>query len=218
MYRIAGFAVTMAAAGVLAISPALAQQSQQTGTTGQQPAGTQARVEKLTSSERQDLRSGAEASLAQIEYSRLAQQRAQSNDVKQFANQIVDRRTRMLTDLRDFASRHNVTLPSQVSSKDRREVDRLSKLSGADFDREYLKAIEDHQNQRIAAWQRISQQTKNEDLKQFATNTVLPQLQEQQNMVHQQMAALGITPSAPMTDEQQQMQKPKTKGTKHKTY
>ncbi len=210
MYRIAGFAVTMAAAGVLAISPAMAQQ--QTGTTGQRQAGT--RAAKLTSSERQEIRNAAEASMAQLEYSRVAQQRASSEDVKTFANQVVERRTKMLDELKDFASRHQIDLPKQVSSKDRKEVDRLSGLSGPEFDKEYLQAIDREQSHRIAAWQNIEQKTSNPDLKQFAS-VILPRLQEQQAMVRQHMAAMGISPAAPMTDEQQQQNKSKTK---QKTY
>jgi putative membrane protein len=63
-----------------------------------------------------------------------------------------------------------------------REKDRLSKLSGAAFDREYVKMmVKDHEKD-VAAFKRESQQAKDPDLKAWAGKT-LPTLEDHLQMI-----------------------------------
>jgi putative membrane protein len=50
-------------------------------------------------------------------------------------------------ELKQIASRYSISMPAQVDEKHLDTMNRLSKLRGADFDREFIKAmVDDHEN------------------------------------------------------------------------
>jgi putative membrane protein len=81
----------------------------------------------------------------EIALSRVAYQRAQSSDVREFARQTISDHRRMSDDLDSQALRRNVSLAWTPSPAGSRAVDRLSTLNGWDVDRAYLaQIIADH--------------------------------------------------------------------------
>ena len=81
----------------------------------------------------------------EIAMSRIAYQRAQSSDVREFARETINAHRRMSDDLDSMALRRNVSLAWTPSPAGSRAVDRLSNLNGWDFDRAYLaQIIADH--------------------------------------------------------------------------
>ena len=81
----------------------------------------------------------------EIAMSRIAYQRAQSADVREFARETINAHRAMSDDLDSIALRRNVALAWTPSPAGSRAVDRLSGLTGWDFDRYYLaQIIADH--------------------------------------------------------------------------
>jgi putative membrane protein len=81
----------------------------------------------------------------EIAMSRLAYQRAQSPAVRDFAQDVITTHRRMSDNLDAIALRRNVSLAWNPSPAGSQAVDRLSGLSGRDFDRTYLaQIIADH--------------------------------------------------------------------------
>jgi putative membrane protein len=81
----------------------------------------------------------------EIALSRIAYQRAQSTDVREFARETINAHRRMSDNLDSLALRRNVSLAWTPSPAGSRAVDRLNGLSGWDFDRYYLaQIIADH--------------------------------------------------------------------------
>lgn len=75
-----------------------------------------------------------------------------------------------------------ITLPTSVGAKHKATHDRLAKLSGAAFDRAYVRdMVADHQ-QDVAAFTRESNQGKDSDVTAWAAKT-LPTLQEHLKMI-----------------------------------
>ena len=84
--------------------------------------------------------------LAEIELSRMALNRATSPQVKTFAQMMIDDHSAAGDTLKSVVS-EPFTWPTQLDDKQREAADDLSKKQGADFDRQYVKAmIEGHQN------------------------------------------------------------------------
>ena len=81
------------------------------------------------------------AGMAEVELGKLAAQQAQNADVKAFGQMMVKDHTQANTELLQIAKQMNVTPPAQLDAKHRELVDRLSKLKGAEFDREYMDAM-----------------------------------------------------------------------------
>jgi putative membrane protein len=91
-------------------------------------------------------------------------------------------------------------LPSALDQKHKDTVDRLSKLSGAQFDREYIaEMVKDHQEDASQFQKQISA-GKNAQLKSFASDT-LPMIQQHLKMAQDTQSKLGppATAGAPAT-------------------
>lgn len=85
--------------------------------------------------------------MAEVELGRLAADHAASADVKKFGQMMVDDHTMAGDKLKAIATEHNIDWPAGVDDKHRDLRDKLSKLQGADFDREYMDAMVDgHQD------------------------------------------------------------------------
>jgi putative membrane protein len=81
------------------------------------------------------------ANMAEVELGRLATSRARSADVKAFGEMMVKDHTQANMDLSRIASQMNVTLPKELDQKHKDLSAKLSKLTGAAFDREYVAAM-----------------------------------------------------------------------------
>ncbi len=79
--------------------------------------------------------------------------------------------------LKELASKEGVTLPDNLSAKDKMLKQRLEKLSGPNFDRAYMEnMVKDHKKD-VAEFNRESTSGKDNAVKEFAAKT-LPTLKE----------------------------------------
>ena len=79
----------------------------------------------------------AVAGMAEVQLGKLATERAASADVKAFGQMMVTDHSKAGDDLKQVASQLKVQPPTQLDPKHRDLAERLSKLQGAAFDREY---------------------------------------------------------------------------------
>ncbi len=119
----------------------------------------------------------AQGNLAEIELGRLSEQKAESNEVKQFGRIMVTDHTRLNQELQDLAHQKGATFPSDIGKENKRIKTNLENLSGADFDKAYIQQMVADHNKDIALYRRQSQQGDDEDLKNWAAKN-LPILQE----------------------------------------
>ena len=88
-----------------------------------------------------------EAGTAEVQLGQLATQRGASPDVKQFGKMMIQDHTKAGEELKLIAMTYNIPADTTLSEKHRELTDKLSKLRGAEFDREYINAmIEGHQD------------------------------------------------------------------------
>jgi putative membrane protein len=110
----------------------------------------------------------AQGGLAEVELGKLAKDKAQSDDVKQFGQKMVDDHSKANDDLKQVAQKNNMTLPTDVSAKDKATMDRLSKLSGAAFDKAYMRNMVTDHTKDSAEFHTEASSGTNPDLKDFA--------------------------------------------------
>ena len=123
----------------------------------------------------------AQGGMAEVQMGNLAQQNASSDPVKALGRRLVEDHTKLNTDLREIAGREGIVLPTEVSSKLRGEIDRLAKLSGAEFDREFLnEAVSDHRAD-LDEFQKEAASGSNKAIRDFAAGSQ-PTLQSHLNM------------------------------------
>jgi putative membrane protein len=91
------------------------------------------------------LRKAAEGGIAEVKLGELAVQKASSDEVKVFAQKMVEDHTKMNNDMAQLADSMGVMLPKTMDKDDQVEYDKLKGLSGNDFDMEYLTfMVKDH--------------------------------------------------------------------------
>jgi putative membrane protein len=84
--------------------------------------------------------------LAQVELARLAEQKAASPPVREFARQMAAEDEQANRALRGLSEGESAAAPDQIDAEQRRIRDALGRLSGAEFDIEYLRlAVQGHQ-------------------------------------------------------------------------
>ena len=86
------------------------------------------------------------SNMAEIQLGQLAQQKAQNPEVKQFAQTMVDEHTKAQSELQQAASAAGISVPSALDSKHQKIHEKLSNLSGSEFDKQYMKVMVDSHN------------------------------------------------------------------------
>lgn len=169
-------ALLAAAAMFIGIGGTMFAQNNANGIT---PGSSSAKA--VSSADKKFATGAAQGGLAEVELGKLATQKGQSDKVKQFGQRMIDDHSNANTQLKSIAQKNNITLPTDINAKDQALKDKLSGLSGSDFDRAYMTAmVKDHQKD-IGEFQREASSGSNADLKGFAAQT-LPTLQEHLRM------------------------------------
>ena len=83
--------------------------------------------------------------MAEVQLGKLASSHAQNPAVKQFAQTMVRDHSKAGNELKQIAAHNHmdVKAPAQLDEKHQKLMDKLSKLNGAEFDREYMDAMVD---------------------------------------------------------------------------
>jgi len=87
-----------------------------------------------------------ESNAVEVQLGQLAQEKSQSDDVKQFAEKMVENRKRLDDQLAPLAKRLDVSQPKGPDKKMKQQIAKMQTLSGQEFDQEYIRTIErEHQ-------------------------------------------------------------------------
>lgn len=143
----------------------------------------QTKQSSISDSDKQFITEAAQDGKLEVELGQLAQQRAASSDVKQFAQRMIRDHSQGNNQLKRLAAQKNVTIPSDLDVQFKAVRDMLSNLSGKNFDQTYMKyMVEDHEGDVSFRFPMEAQHGEDRDVKAWAAQT-LPTLRE-----HLQMA------------------------------
>jgi putative membrane protein len=118
----------------------------------------------------------AQGSMAEVEAGKLAVSNGQSAEVKKFGQRMVDDHSKANEDLKAAAAKQNIDLPTSVSPKQKQDADKLAKLKGAEFDKEYSSMmLKDHEKD-VAEFKKEAASGSDPAIKAFAQKT-LPTLE-----------------------------------------
>ncbi len=146
------------------------------------PKSASGAAASLPRGDRQFVEEAASGGMLEVELGKLAQQKGTSEQVKQFGSRMVADHGKANDELKSVATAKGMTVPTAMERKHQRDMDRLSKLSGAAFDREYMKLMVSDHKKDVSDFQKEARNGKDPEVKAFAAKT-LPTLQE-----HLQMA------------------------------
>lgn len=141
------------------------------------PANADTKAATLSGGERKFMEKAAAHGLAEVELGKLAQDKATRDEVKQFAQRMVQDHGKANDELKQVASAKGVELPSTPDKSHQKKMEKMQKLSGDKFDREYMKEmVKDHKND-VNEFRKQAKGAKDSQVKEFAAKT-LPTLEE----------------------------------------
>ena len=124
----------------------------------------------------------AKGGMAEVQLSTLATTKAQNADVKKYAQQMIQDHTNANAELKQLAGKKNVTLPTDLDAEHKGIKDKLSSLSGAEFDKEYVGAMVADHEKSVNLFKTQADGGTDADAKAFAAKT-LPKLQMHLDMI-----------------------------------
>jgi putative membrane protein len=126
---------------------------------------------------------------AEIGLGEMAQQKATDPDVKAFAAMMVRDHSKAGEELKSIAAKHNIELNADLDDQAKDLREQLAKKSGAEFDRDYIKAMVDDHEQAVDDAKDKAEHSDNPEIKQWASKT-LPTLQQHLERAKQISSAL----------------------------
>ena len=88
------------------------------------------------------VRAVLESDATEVQLGQLAQEKSQSEDVKQFGQKMIENRKRLDDQLAPLAKQLDVSEPKGPNKKTKQEIAKLQTLSGPQFDEEYIRVVE----------------------------------------------------------------------------
>ena len=133
----------------------------------------------------------APGGMAEVELGKLAAEKAQNAEVKAFGQKMIADHSKAGEELKQLAAQKKVMLPPDVLPTHKELMEKLSKLSGADFDREYVKAMVEAHEKDVTAFESVAKGATDADVKAFAAKT-LPTLKMHLEMVKGMADKMGV--------------------------
>lgn len=189
------YGATLAMISVLAIAASAGAQSQSSQTSASQagsgtPATGMAETGDAAPGQAMTVQAyvtnAALSDLYEIESSRLAQQKARSAPIRQFAQQMITDHTATTAQLKTTLSRASLSAPAPARLDSRRQgmLDRLTSLTGQEFEKAYLDQQTMAHQEALALHSGYARSGDNDALKAFASS-VAPKIEHHFGMVKQ---------------------------------
>jgi len=112
-----------------------------------------------------------EGSMAEVQMGQLALQKSNDDQVKQFAQRMVDDHGKMVDQMKPVAEQMGVKVPDGPPKGEMKKMDKMKGLSGDAFDQAYIKdMVKDHKKDH-SEFKQEAQSTQNPQLKQMVTES-----------------------------------------------
>jgi putative membrane protein len=135
------------------------------------------------------VKNAAESSATEVQLGRLAQDKASSEAVKEFGRRMVEAHTQTSQQLKLAGTALNLQLPAGPPRKAKKAEGKLSKLSGADFDRAYAKMAADEEKQTVKEFEHEAKNGRVAGVKDFAATNL--QAEQERQKQAEELAGAG---------------------------
>jgi putative membrane protein len=111
-------------------------------------------------------------SLAEIELCEMALQKTSNEDIKIFAQQMIDEHSQLGHEIELLCSQKNIPLPKDLSAEHKTKMNELSSLSEENFDRKFIEHnVKDHETH-IKVFEHYANEESDSDIKTLAKKGV----------------------------------------------
>ena len=127
-----------------------------------------ARTDNIAKEDADFVKEAASGGMMEVQLGKTAQGNASKTQVKEFGRRMETDHIKANNELKKIAAKKTIRLPTELESKQKSTVDKLTKLKGDDFDREYMSAMVDDHKENIEKFQKEAENGKDADVKKFA--------------------------------------------------
>lgn len=118
------------------------------------------------------LTQAAQDSLGEIELCELALEKSESEDIKQFAQQMIDEHGKLGQDIERLCQRKKIAVPDDTGKEHEKSMQQMLKLSGSAFDKKFIEQnVQDHEKD-IKVFSHYAEQGDDADIKALAKAAV----------------------------------------------
>lgn len=132
---------------------------------------------EVAGSDQTFMKKAAQGGMTEVKLGEIASSKGQHAGVKDFGKAMVADHGKANEELKALATKKAVQLPAGLDAKHQDKVDDLSKLSGAEFDKAYVKAMVDDHQKTVSLFEDAAKSAKDAEVKGFAEKT-LPTLRK----------------------------------------
>jgi len=126
----------------------------------------------------------AEGGMAEVEFSKLAFNKAQNADVKKYAQMMITDHTKAGDELKSLAAKKGISLPENLDADHKVTLEKLKELTGADFDKAYVEAMVKDHDAAVELFKTQANSGTDSELKSFAAKT-LPTLESHHKKIEE---------------------------------
>ena len=119
----------------------------------------------------------AQSGLLEVRLGQMVAAKGSSDDVKRFAQRMVDDHTKVNQQLAQIGQKDGLSMPQSLDKKHQDELDKMSQYGGTKLDQEYMSRMVSEHKDDVKAFEKQSKDGKDPSLKQLAAST-LPTLNE----------------------------------------
>jgi putative membrane protein len=146
--------IALAGSMLLCGSMSFAQMHGSAAPAGQAPGGQNPSMDQMNGAQtagqpspvdRMFVTKAMQGSMAEVQLGQLTLQKSNNQQVKEFAQRMIDDHTKLNEQMKPVAQQLGVAPPNQVSKNDRKTMAKLQALSGPAYDQAYIKdMVKDH--------------------------------------------------------------------------
>lgn len=144
-----------------------------------------------TAKDKMFLKDAAEGGMTEIKASQLALKKSKNDDVKAYAQKMIDDHMKLMADMKPLMDKMSVKAPTMLKPEHKAAAQRMMAKSGASFDKEYVKDMVTDHHKTLAKFQTEVDTTSNADLKATVTSAI-PVIKEHTDSADAMAAKMGM--------------------------
>jgi len=118
------------------------------------------------------LTEAAKGGMMEVRLGEIAKEKATSQPVRDFAQRMITDHSKANDELRQLAASKGATVPAEISHHENAMIENLQKVSGREFDKEYMAAMTKDHKKDVKEFQDAVKDVSDPDLKAFAQKTL----------------------------------------------
>jgi putative membrane protein len=126
----------------------------------------------ITTNDQDFMLAAAQGGMTEVKLGELASQKGTRADVKEFGQMMVKDHTAINEDMKALAAQKSVILPDSLDAKHQGMVDKMSALTGSEFDDAYIAGMIKAHKQDAKAFKAESAKTQDADIKSFLDKSI----------------------------------------------